>query len=116
MRQKYEMIKDKALKKLKIREYAVIDKRLKNVSTSMLLPEDYALLHEETYDSKHIQSAISNGMIDLVSTLRTPVFFPDANHIAMIAESVIKLYDAKGRNTVELILGNGGEPTAKADA
>lgn len=116
MLQKYEIIKDNPQKSLKIREYAIIDKQLKNVSSSMLHPEDYALLHEETYDSKNIQSAISNGMVDLVSALRTPIFFPDANNIAMIAESVVKLYDSKNKKSVELILNNGNSQTGEANA
>ena len=105
--QKYEIIKDNSKKKLKIREYAVIDKRLKNVSQSLLRPEDYALLHEETYDTKMIRSAISGGTMDLVSALRTPIFFPNAKSIATIAESVVKLYNSKNENSIELILKDG---------
>lgn len=107
MRQKYEIVKDTSKKSLRIREYAVIDKRLNNVKTEMLRPEDYAMLHEETYDSKRIKGAISNGMIDLVSTLRTPIFFPDANNISIIAESIVKLYDSKNKNSIEVVLNNG---------
>ena len=105
--QKYEIIKDSSKKMLKIREYAVIDKRLKNVSQSLLRPEDYALLHEETYDTNIIRSAMSNGTMDLVSTLRTPIFFPNAKNIATIAESVVKLYNSKNKKSIELILKDG---------
>lgn len=113
MLQKYEIIKDNKQQKLKIREYAIIDKRLKNVSTELLRPEDYTFLHEEIYEAKAIFKAISKGIIDLVVALRTPIFFPNAANISVIAESVINLYDAKNKKAVELIFNDGaGHSTA----
>lgn len=115
MLQKFEIIKENSQKQLKIREYAVIDKRLKNVGVALLRPEDYSLLHEETYDTRDIKSAISNGLIDLVSALRTPFFFPNAKNIATIAETVVQLYDAKNKKSVELIFKDGdGLPVGDA--
>lgn len=112
MLQKYEIIKDNHQKKLKIREYAIIDKHLKNVNTELLRPEDYTFLHEETYDVKTIFKAIAKGSIDLVAALRTPIFFPNAANIAIIAESVVKLYDAKNQKAIELIFNDGAGHTA----
>jgi len=111
--QKYEIIKDNKQQKLKIREYAIIDKRLKNVSVELLRPEDYTFLHEEIYEAKAIFKAISKGNIDLITALRTPIFFPNADNIHIIADSVVKLYDAKNKKAVELIFNDGaGHSTA----
>jgi hypothetical protein len=93
MRQKYQMIRDNAGKILRIREYAIIDKNLKNVSTSNLREMDFFLLYEETYDSSMIESAIA-GESDLIKTLRTVNFFPSANYAAELADAVIRLYDS----------------------
>jgi len=93
MRQKYQMIKDDVGKILKIREYAVIDKNLKNVATSNLREMDFFLLHEEIYDSSMIESAIAN-QADLVQALRTVNFFPAGNYAAELADAVVVLYDS----------------------
>jgi len=110
--QKYEIIKDNQQKKLKIREYAIIDKRLKNVSPELLRPEDYTFLHEETYDAKAILTAIAQGALDLIAALRTPIFFPNAANIAIIAESVVKLYDAQNKKAIALIFNDGAGHTS----
>jgi predicted transcriptional regulator len=106
MRQKYMIIHDAAKKNLKIREYAIIDKSLKNTQTSMLRHTDYCLLYEEIYDSAIIVRSISNGMSDLIATLRTPNLFPIAPTAAKIAQSVISLYDSGKNSSVELFFND----------
>ncbi len=101
MRQKYQMIRDDVEKILKIREYAVIDKNLKNVSTFNLREMDFFLLYEETYDSSIIENAIA-GEADLVKALRTANFFPASNYAAELAEAVTGLYGAKDEGQSEL--------------
>lgn len=101
MRQKYQMIRDDVGKILKIREYAIIDKNLKNVSTSNLREMDFFLLYEETYDSSMIESAIA-GEGDLIQTLRTVNFFPAANYAAELADAVEGLYGSKKQGQTEL--------------
>lgn len=102
MRQKYLIIHDTAKNNLKIREYAIIDKSLEKMQTSMLRHTDYRLLCEEIYDSAIIESSISHGMSDLVATLRTPNLFPVASKASKIAESVISLYNSAKDNSMEL--------------
>ncbi len=103
MRQKYQMIRDDVGKILKIREYAIIDKNLKNVSTSNLREMDFFLLYEETYDRSMIESAIAgDGDGDLVEALRTVNFFPAANYAAELADAVEGLYGAKKQGQIEL--------------
>jgi hypothetical protein len=93
MRQKYQMIRDDVGRILKIREYAIIDKNLKNVATSNLREMDFFLLYEETYDSSMIENAIA-GEADLVGALRTVNFFPSANYAAELADAVVDLYES----------------------
>jgi hypothetical protein len=99
MFQKYEIIRNSARQTLSIREWAVIDKHLQNVRFSLLQPEDYALLHEETYESAAIEKAIRTGRGALVSALRTPFFYPNAETAAGIAESVAAMYAAPAENS-----------------
>jgi hypothetical protein len=106
MRQKYMIFHDTAKKNLTIREYAIIDKHLGNTQTSMLLHSDYCMLCEENYDSAIIADAISNGMSDLIATLRTPNLFPAASNAAKIAQSVISLYDSDRNGSVELFFND----------
>ena len=103
MRQKYVISRDSAKNKLKIREYAIIDKTLKKVVTSMLQKESYSFLCEETYESDIIVSSISKGMDALVAILRTHNIFPIQPYAIQIAESVTELYNSSEDGSVELL-------------
>ena len=59
MRQKYVISRDGAKNKLKIREYAIIDKNLKKVASSMLQKGSFSFLCEETYENEIIVSSNS---------------------------------------------------------
>jgi hypothetical protein len=102
MRQKYHIIHDAIKNKLKIREYAVIDKSLENTRTSMLRHIDYCLIYEEIYESDMIANSISNGISGVIMALRTPGLFPTASSASKIAESVISLYGSAKGSSVEL--------------
>ena len=102
MRQKYVISRDGAKNKLKIREYAIIDKNLKKVASSMLQKGSFAFLCEETYESEIIVSSISKGMNALVATLRTHNIFPIEPYATKIAESVTTLYNSSENGPVEL--------------
>ena len=102
MRQKYVISRDGVKNKLKIREYAIIDKTLKKVVTSMLQKESYSFLCEETYESDIIVSSISKGMDALVAILRTHNIFPIQPYAIQIAESVTELYNSSEDDPVEL--------------
>jgi protease II len=102
MRQKYVISRNDAQKKLKISEYAIIDKDLKQVSPSMLQKEDFSLLCEETYESKIIVSCASKGMNALVAALQTHNMFPIEAYSTKIAESVMELYNSSEDGSVEL--------------
>jgi hypothetical protein len=102
MRQKYVISRNGDKNKLKITEYAIIDKDLNNVASSMLQNEDFTLLCEETYESEIIVSSISKGMNVLVAMLRTQNMFPIEPYANKIAESVIALYNSSENGSVEL--------------
>ena len=102
MRQKYVISRIGDKNKLKITEYAIMDKDLKNVASSMLQSGDFQLLCEETYESEIIVSSISKGMDVLVAMLRTQNMFPIEPYSTKIAESVMELYNSSEDGTVEL--------------
>jgi hypothetical protein len=102
MRQKYVISRDGDKNKLKIREYAIIDKNLKKVASSMLRKGSFSFLCEETYENEIIVSSISKGMNALVAILRTHNIFPIEPYATKIAESVMTLYNSSEDDSVEL--------------
>ncbi len=102
MRQKYVISRDGVNNKLKIKEYAIIDKNLKKVPSSMLQKGNFSFLCEETYESEIIVSSISDGMNALVTILRTDNIFPIEPYSTKIAESVMALYNSPEDGPVEL--------------
>jgi len=102
MRQKYVISRNGAKNNLKIREYAIIDKNLNKVASSMLRKGSFSFLCEETYESEIIESSISKGMNALVAILRTDNIFPIEPYSTKIAESVMALYDSSEDGSVEL--------------
>ena len=102
MRQKYVISRNDTKRILKIKEYAVIDKSLKNVASGILKKESFSFLSEETYESEIVINSISIGFDALVGVLRTHNIFPIKPYITKIAESVVTLYDSSGDGSVEL--------------
>jgi hypothetical protein len=102
MRQKFQIYLDGAGTHLNIREFAVIDKHLNIIESSMLEDKSFCLLCEETYDNATIANSISVGIGDLVTTLRTVNFFPNHQYAAKIAEAVVKLYASPNDDKIEL--------------
>jgi len=102
MRQKYVISRNEAKNKLKIREYAITNKDLKKVASSMLQKGNFSFLCEETYESEIIVSSISKGMNALIAILRTHNIFPIEPYAIKIAESVTALYNSSEDDPVEL--------------
>jgi hypothetical protein len=102
MRQKYVLSRDDVKNKLKIREYAIIDKNLKKVASSMLQNESFSFLCEEIYENEIIVRSISKGMNALIAILRTHNIFPIEPYSTKIAESVMELYNSSEDGSVEL--------------
>ena len=102
MRHKYIISLEGAKNELKIREYAIIEKALKNAASSMLANESFSFLSEEMYEGETIESSIPKGIDDLVGTLRTRNMYPIWPLATKIAESVMALYDSEEDRSVEL--------------
>ena len=106
MRQKYVISRNGAQNELKIREYAIIDKNLNKVASSMLQEKNISFLCEEIYESEIIINSISKGMNALVAVLRTDNIFPIEPYVTRIAESIMTLYDSSGDGSVELFFND----------
>ena len=102
MRQKFVISRDCVNNNLKIKEYAIIDKNLNKVASSMLKNSNFTLLCEETYESEIVISSISIGMNALIAVLRTNNMFPIKPYTIKIAESVTTLYNSTKDGSVEL--------------
>lgn len=102
MRQKYFVSREGTKNNLKIKEYAIIEKALKNVAYAMLSKETFSFLGEEEYDGAEIVRSIDKGPQALVETLRTSNMFPIGPYAVKIAESVTELYGSGGDSSVEL--------------
>ena len=102
MRQKYIISQEGSQHNFKIREYAIIDKNLRNVATPMLRQDDYEFLCEETYSHARIERSISKGKEAVVNTLRTPNLYPIRPYVVKMAEQVMVLFDSEKNDSVEL--------------
>lgn len=107
MRFKYTISKDAAENRISIREYAVVDKNLNNVSWLMLQENDFSLLCEESYDLPMITVSVSRGVNALISALRTPNLFPIEFYAAKIAESIITVCESDDDQSVDLLFDEG---------
>lgn len=90
MKQKYLIMKNNEKDEMIIRELGALEK------------ETYSLLCEEKYDSKKIESAISEGKTNLISILRTQNLFPIGIVAEKIAEAIINMYTSENDQSVEL--------------
>ena len=102
MRQKYVISRNELENRLKISEYAIIDKNFDKVISPNLQNGNYSFIGEESYESEAVVSAISQGLGAVVSTLRTHNIFPIQPYAIEIAESVTTLYNSSEDDSVEL--------------
>ena len=92
MRQKYILSQAGPGGDLRIQEYAVVDKDLKNMDRELLHDDHFDFISEVRYTGDDIQASISKGAASVIDTLRTPNFFPIAPYASKLAETVIALY------------------------
>lgn len=93
MRQKYILTQDGPDGDLRIQEFAVVDKDLKNMDRELLHDDHFDFISEVRYTGDDIQQSISKGAATVIDTLRTPNFFPIAPYANKLAETVIALYN-----------------------
>lgn len=103
MWQKYLITKNEKSDKLHISEFAVLENLPRRSEIADANANDYDLLCEETYDSREVASAITEGKPALISVLRTRNLYPNSVYVEAIADSVIELYDSAKRRSVELV-------------
>ncbi len=102
MRQKFVISRNDVKNKLRISEYAIIDKMPKYAIVPIRQDERYTLLGEETYNSEVVASSIVKGRNDLLSMLRTKNLYPIEPYANKIVDSVIALYKSAKDHTTEL--------------
>jgi hypothetical protein len=103
MRQKYMISRNDTRNELKISEYAITDRDLKQkVTISNVERASFTFLCAEVYARDTIQHSISEGIEALVASLRTRNIYPIEPYAIKIAESVIALYSAPDDGSVEL--------------
>ena len=102
MRQKFFISRTIKSNDLKIMEYAVLGKNLKNVSSENLRTDNFSLLGEEKYENAKVVDSISRGDDALVGMLRTHNIFPIHPYACKIAEAIRELYGRQENAAVEL--------------
>jgi hypothetical protein len=93
MLQRFDISLDSAANRLSIREFAVIEQKPKKMENYELTQEDYALLHEVSFDVELIRDAIQEGPKALISEIRTEDFFPIGSCADILAEKVTGLFN-----------------------
>jgi hypothetical protein len=101
MLQKYRISIDQKTNRLKIEEFAVTKRVVKDADFTQLNQEDFVLLNNEAYDSEDIQSAVAGGKEMLISELRSDYFYPISPCAAVIADNVIDLYETEESAPIE---------------
>ncbi len=91
MKHKYFIIKDNEKNELIIREFAELDK-----------VGGFSLHYEYTFGNEKIESAILKGKNALISAIRTQNMYPPIIYAEKITESIVKLYDSKDDQSIEL--------------
>ena len=103
MKQKYEITKNTKTRQLIIEEYAVLTGNLHRKDFPGVQDDEFSLLCEETYETKSVNKAISEGKSSLVSLLRTRHLFPIGLYMDKIADTVIELFSTKGEQSELLV-------------
>ena len=103
MKQKYHIWRNTKNRELVIQENAVLSGGIKRKDFPEVQEDEYSLLSEHVYDARAVSGSISNGKFSLISLLRTQHFFPVGQYMDKIAETVIKMFAARGEQTENLV-------------
>lgn len=102
MRSKFVISRNDIKNKLRISEYAIIDKMPKYALVPMRQDERYTLLGEETYSREDVEYSITKGRGELLAILRTKNMYPIGPYANRIVDSVIALYQSTKEQSTEL--------------
>ena len=113
MKHKYRIWKNVKEKKLLIQEFAVLSAESRKQKLPGLEDEDFSLLCEQSYQADEVKKATSQGKDELILFLRNQHFFPIGIYMDLIADTISKMYAAKGEqhedltfDDKEILLGN----------
>ena len=104
--QKYLISEDGSANRLSIQEFAVVEWQPNQKDYTSLGADDFSFLHQETYSSSLIETAIAGGRDVLISELRTRNFYPIGVYLETIADSIIDLYRSEKDSPVELMFND----------
>ena len=102
MLQRYDLARNAQTNRLSIKEFAVLETKSRKRDTFKPIRKDYALLHEVSFDSDKIRSAIGEGPQALITELRSGDFFPIYPCAEIIAESVTGLFNGNSEPDLEV--------------
>ena len=102
MLQRYDISVNGETNRLLIKEFAVIERKLRKRDYSDPAKENFSLMHEVAYDGDEIREAINKGQGALISALRSDAFFPISSCVELIAERVIELFNGNSNSFPEL--------------
>lgn len=102
MRQKFVIENNIIKSELNIKEYANLEREIKN-KVKEPDQEIFSLLCEEIYNKDLILTAIGKGKKSLVLAIRTRNMYPILIHAEKIADSVMDLYHTKNSLPFELL-------------
>ena len=102
MLQRYDISMDSKSNRLSIKEFALLDRKLRRNEFYEPTKEDFSLLHTVNYDGDIIRAAVNEGKEALISELRSDDFFPIRSCAEIIAERVIEIFEDNGDLSDEL--------------
>jgi predicted signal transduction protein with EAL and GGDEF domain len=102
MLQRYDISMNDETNRLSIKEFAVIERKLKKRDYSDPALENFSLMYEVAYDGDDIREAIDKGQDALISAIRSDDFFPISSCAELIAERVTELFNGNSDSFSEL--------------
>jgi len=102
MLQRYDFDWNKKANRFSIKEYAVLETKSRKRNDYKPTEQDYALIHEVSYDSDNIRAAIKEGQKALIALIRTGDFFPIYPCVEIIAKGVVEFFNGQSDPASEL--------------
>ena len=102
MLQRFDIARNDQTNRLSIKEFAFLKTKSHRRDDLKPIEKDFSLVHEISYDSNRIRTAIKKGHRALISVLRTKDFFPVLPCVEVIAVKVTVLFDSNPETTSEI--------------
>ncbi len=102
MLQRYDLARNDKVNRFSIKEFAVLETKSHKRHDYSPVRQDYSLIHEVSYDSDIIRTAIQKGQKELISVLRSGDFFPINPCVEIIADIVTDIFNGSSDTTFEM--------------